>query len=122
MKTAQRYTRTFENFDEYSLYYKKHEHHEYITDIVEHANSVCADAEYECKSWKTAIKRFFRALASDSRFDGWYDAIQEACENGYFKDKSTVWENGKSVFTGDYFWEVEFIDENRWYICLSVAK
>ena len=48
------------------------------------------------------------------------DGILESCENGYFSDKETYFEGGKSVYCkGGYFWEVENYDD-CWYICLNV--
>lgn len=36
----------------------------------------------ECKSWKTAIRRFFKSLTDYPEFNGWQDGILESCENG----------------------------------------
>ena len=77
---------------------------------------VCADLITDCKRWKTAVNRFFKALAGDERFNYWRDGIIEAIENGYWKDKEVI--DGK--YTGGYFWEVEDLD-GRFYICLNVA-
>lgn len=64
----------------------------------------------ECKSWKTAIRRFFKSLTDYPEFNGWQDGILESCENGYFSDKETYFEGGKSVYCkGGYFWEVEIM-------------
>ena len=119
MTTFQRYTRKFESFDEYETYYETHDRHEWITDIVENKYTVCADAEYECKTWKTALRRFAKAIACDSRFDGWYECLLESCENGYFEDKETM--NGEYV-RGGYAWSVEPTIEGFWYISLTVAR
>ena len=75
-------TRRFENLDEYFNYYENNEHKINDVDIVENKNNECADGEFECKSWKTAVRRFFKAIACDSRFDGWEEAIIESIENG----------------------------------------
>lgn len=93
-----------------------------VTAIVkkDHCNSLCADLMTECKSWKTAIRRFFKSLTDYPGFNGWQDGILESCENGYFSDKETYFEGGKSVYCkGGYFWEVENYDD-CWYICLNV--
>ena len=74
-----------------------------VTAIVkkDHCNNLCADLMTECKSWKTAIRRFFKSLADYPEFNGWQDGILESCENGYFSDKETYY-------------------DDCWYICLNV--
>lgn len=84
-------------------------------------NQISADLITECKSWKTAVKRFFKAIGNDARFDGWEDSITESCENGYFSDRETYWEYGKgSVYAGGYHWEVEDND-GSFYVELTVV-
>ena len=125
MRAISKYVRYFENQDEYDVFYDTHEHFGYRTDIVENKNDVSADATYECKSWKTAVKRFFAAISIDRRFDGWdEECFIEAIGNGHWNDKSTVWndETGRCEYTGDYAWGVEELDDGLWYIFLKVAK
>lgn len=48
---------------------------------------ICADLQTQCKSYKTAIKRFFSALNEHCTiFDGWEEQLIESCENGFFSD------------------------------------
>ena len=112
MTTFHRYTRKFESFEDYEIYYGKHNHHEGITDIVENKYTVCADAEFACKTWKTAIKRFGKAIACDIRFDGWYEYMFECCENG----------NDTETMNGEYAWSVEPTIEGFWHIFLRVQN
>ena len=124
MKLVKKNVRYFNNIDEYSDYYENHEHFDYVTDIVESSNNVCADAQYACKSWKTAVKRFFKAIAECKGFEGWdEEGIIESIESGYWNDKSTAWndETHRCEYTGDYAWTVEELDEGLWYISLKVA-
>lgn len=126
MTLVKKNVRRFNNFDEYEEYYENHEHFDYVTDIVENENDVCADAEYKCSSYKTAVRRFFKAIAEEKTLtDGWDDeCILESIENGYWSDKSTVW-NDKTCrceYTGDYAWCVEETTEGYWYISLKVRK
>lgn len=111
-------TRTFKNFDEYSNYYDEHEHEMNDVDIVENKLTISADGEFECKSWKTAIRRFFKALAGDDRFD-WEESIIEWIKEGVWKDRAEY--NGKYII-GGYHWSVESIDEGLWYVELTVGK
>lgn len=124
MKLIKKNVRLFNGFDEYADYYEEHEHFDHVTDVVEYSDRICADAEYSCKSCKTAVERFFKAIEGIEYFDGWKDWIEEACEGGWFKDKSTAWNDktGRCEFTGDYHWEVEEVNEGCWYIELTVRK
>lgn len=91
--------------------------------IVNNPNgTVCADVITSCKRWQTAVRRFFKALAGDSRFDGWQEAITECCDSGYFSDKETCWDpkTGTSKYYDGYFWEVEDLD-GSFYVCLNVV-
>lgn len=82
---------------------------------------VCADLMTDCKRYKTAIRRFFKALEGDGRFDGWREGIEESCENGHFADKEQYWESGKGlVYTGGYHWCVEDHD-GSYYVELTVV-
>lgn len=94
-----------------------------VLDIVNRGNRVSADLITECKSYKTVIGRFFKGLENESAFDGWKDCLFESCENGYFKDAESIWneERGRSEYTGSWAYEVEQLDETLWYITLTVA-
>lgn len=61
---------------------------------------VCADVVTTCKSWRTALDRFFKALSNDPRFDGWKDTIEYGVKTWGWKDRETV--NGQ--YTGGWFW------------------
>lgn len=91
--------------------------------VVYNANhdTVCADLVTVCKNWQTAVRRFFKALAGDSRFDGWQECITEAIENNYWSEKETYWntKTGKSEYRGGWFWKVENLD-GKFYVCLNV--
>lgn len=112
--------RTFKNFDEYSEYYDNHEHKLNDVDVVENTLTVSADGEFECKNWKTAIKRFFKALASDARFEGWDESMTEYIKENVWKDREE-YINGEYI-PGGFHWSVECIDDNYWYIELTVGK
>lgn len=112
----------FKNFDEFEQCENKQDYE--MVAIVHYAerNTVCADLMTDCKSWKTAVKRFFKALENRPEFSGWKESIIESCENGYFSDKETYWDNEKgSVYTGGYFWEVED-HGGSFYVCLNVVE
>ena len=124
MKLLKKNVRLFDTFDEYEAYYENHEHFDYVTDILDDGEIISADAEIGCKSWKTAIRRFFNAVGDIEAFDGWEECMTEAAENGCFELKSTIWNNEtcKSEYTGDYAYCIEEIYEGLWYISLKVRK
>ena len=89
------------------------------------------DLTTSCKSYKTAIRRFFKAISDyaknesenahyfktvydfdESVFSGWAECMLESCENGYFADNAP----------GSFAWGVEWVDEGRWYIFLNVKR
>ena len=126
MTLVKKNVRRFNNIDEYCEYYENHEHFDYVTDIVENGDIICADGQYGCKSWKTAVKRFFKAIAEERTLvAGWDEEwFIESIENGCWNDKSTVWNDKtcKCEYTGDYAWTVEEVNEGLWYISLKVRK
>lgn len=105
----------YANFDEF-----EEDAHKQDVDLVAIVNKsngmVCADLITDCKKWQTAVSRFFKALAGDTRFDGWQGGIEESCKNGFFSDKEVV----DGQYTGGYFWKVEDLD-GCYYICLNVV-
>lgn len=79
-----------------------------------------ADLMTECKSWKTAVNRFFKALENVPEFDGWKDFLRESAENGYFKDNDSTMADGSRNEFQSFAWEIEPIDESQWYIFLNI--
>lgn len=82
-----------------------------ILSIVRRTNSVCADMTTKCKNWKTAVKKFFDAIAGDNRFDGWRECVIESCENGCFANREN----------GEWFYEVEEND-GCYYVCVNSTQ
>lgn len=60
----------FDNFDDFEESGVAGEYE--VTAIVkkDHCNNLCADLMTECKSWKTAIRRFFKSLTDYPEFNG----------------------------------------------------
>ena len=83
----------FESFEKFEQCENKQDYE--MVAIVHNAerNTVCADLITDCKSWKTAVKRFFKAWEKEKGF----------------------------VYTGGYFWEVEDHD-GSFYVCLNVVE
>lgn len=96
-------------------------------DIIRQASkfgtSFSTQMETSCKRATTAVQRFFSAIDPDKypALAGWKDSILESVQNGYFSEKEMY--NG--MYTGQYSWGVEAIDEDRYYVFLNfldVAK
>lgn len=68
-----------------------------------------SDLMTECKSYKTALRRFFDNLKDIPEVAEWHDCIAESCEYGYFKENESQ----------RYAWAVEEINEGEWYIFLN---
>lgn len=81
-----------------------------------------ADLMTECKSWKTALRRFFKALDPDSaeEFEGWYECMRESAESGYFKMNDSRMADGSRNPYMSYAWEIEEMNDGEWYIFLNI--
>lgn len=81
-----------------------------------------ADLMTECKSWKTALRRFFKALNpnGDEEFSGWYECMTESAENGYFKGNDFTMADGSRNQCPSYAWEIEEMNDGEWYIFLNI--
>lgn len=81
-----------------------------------------ADLMTECKSWKTALRRFFKTLDPDSaeEFDGWFECMRESAENGCFKMNDSRMADGSRNPHMSYAWEIEEMNDGEWYIFLNI--
>lgn len=117
--------RTFQNLDTYCNYYDEHEQRYNDVDIVDGPYVISADGQFECKSYKTALRRFFKAL--EGKFDnkGFDEAcLLESISYGVWKDAERYWEDGKGVVyhKGGWHYAVEEVAEGIWYIEVTVGK
>lgn len=73
-----------------------------------------ADFETECKSYKTALRRFAKTFESSKIVMDWIPFMEEAAESDYFEQTDGC-ENGK------FAWYIEEVDDGVWYISLVVS-
>lgn len=106
--------RHFNSFDNYELSIDNGYEID-VVDIVRYENRVCADMLTFCKTWKTAVNRFFKAIENETEFDGWKDCIIESCNNGCFQDAECI--NGHCV---GWHYQIEQHEDDMWYIELTV--
>ena len=75
------------------------------------------DLMTECKSYKTAVKRFKKVFDNyDPIIPGWTDGFMESYESGYYNVAET-----SSPEYGIYAYGIEQIDDNRWYVYLNIT-
>lgn len=109
--------RFFDSFAEFEMSGTAGNYEE-VTVIRENGWIKC-DLMTECKSYKTALRRFFKALANVPEVSGWYEDMSESAENGYFQMNDNMMADGtRNPFPG-YAWEIEDHD-GAWYIFLNV--
>lgn len=90
--------------------------------VVTEGGWIKADLVTECKSWKTALRRFFKALNPDNSglFNGWCECMMESAENGYFKGNDFTMADGSRNPCPSYAWEIEEMNDGEWYIFLNI--
>ena len=82
-----------------------------------------SDIVTECKSWKTALRRFWEALDPNNdtpALDGWREGMTEAAENGCFKLNDSRMADGSRNQYPSYAYEIEQLDDGLWHIFLNV--
>lgn len=99
---------------------------EIIRQASEFGTSFSTQMETSCKRATTAVQRFFSAIDPNKypAIASWKDSMLESVRNGdsddnrngYFGDKDMY--NG--MYTGQYSWGVETIDEDRYYVFLNL--
>lgn len=126
----------FNNYDEYETWTNSFENpsdYETIPAVIDDGWKISMDMMTECKSYKTALRRFKKAFegcsndtAANENISAWIEGMKECCENGCFYDL-TGWMTGQKELDeqtrkyGTYNWSVEEIDEGRWYIYLNIS-
>ncbi len=100
---------SFDDFDESGVA----GYREAVTVI--HENGwIKADLVTECKSWKTALKRFFKSVPELK--ESWYECIVECIESGYWKANDYKLADGTRNPIPGWAWEVECMDDGLWYV------
>lgn len=126
-------TKMFKSFEDYEKWTEKFENtsdYQEIPVAIDDGWKVSVDMFTECKSWKTALRRFEKAFAGvNSEITTWVECIRESCESGYFSD-TTGWKpawtsNPEEIKEfakgGTYSYGVEETMEGYWYIYLNIS-
>lgn len=120
----------FESFAAYEAWTEQFENcsdYEQIPVVIDDGFKVMTDLFTECKSWKTAIRRFSKAFAEVKELDGWFECLKESAESGCFKDSckpgwNATQEELKEFYAGGSFsYGIEEVNDGYWYIFLNVS-
>ena len=115
-----RNTLIFNNYDAYDNWTEQFQdcsEYEMIPVAVDDGWKVMTDMFTECKSFKTALRRFEKAFGDvNTEIRGWVESMRESCEAGYFKESDMRYPEG-----GTYSWGVEETDEGLWYVFLNIS-
>lgn len=124
-------TKIFKSFKEYESWTERFENcsdYEEIPCVIDNGWKISMDMLTECRSWKTALRRFekqFKDVDENAGITDWVEGIRESCENGYFKDAMTMYDKEEEKKTaqtfGTYSWGIEDVGENYWYIFLNIS-
>lgn len=123
----------FTSYDQYEKWTEQFENcsdYEGIPTAIDDGWGIATDMFTECKSYKTALRRFKKTFAQvNPEIEGWVDCMRESCESGYFQDTTgwrpaytndpkEIWEFAKG---GRYSWGVEETMEGYWYVFLNIS-
>lgn len=120
----------FEGYEAWTEQFEECSEYEQIPTVIWDGWKMAADMFTECKSFKTALRRFEKAFGNvNSEVKGWVECMKESCENGYFKDVTgchPAWtsdpdEVKEFLKDGAYSWGVEETYEGYWYIYLNIS-
>lgn len=105
-------TRYFDSFAEYHDFYEENGHEINRVDVVAGPLWIVADAEIECRGWRTALRRFESALSEDEQFS-W--------TVGYYADAMRV-DDVDGRFDNDCDgYMIEQLSDGLWYVAARTA-
>lgn len=105
------YENWMEQFDSYADF-------ESIPTVVDDGWKISADLMVECKSYKTALRRFEKAFKDVPDIAEFYECLADSCDSKCFFAKEGYMSEQQY---GALSYGVEQIDENRWYIYVNLS-
>lgn len=124
-------TLVFNSLDAYETWIEQFENcsdYEEIPVAIDDGWKIAVDLFTDCKSWKTALRRFEKAFGDYSEdIKGWIECMRESVESGYTSDSlkpgwnATEEEKQDLYKYGTYSWGVEEQDDGYWYIFLNIS-
>lgn len=124
-------TLVFNSLDAYETWIEQFENcsdYEEIPVAIDDGWKIAVDLFTDCKSWKTALRRFEKAFGDYSEdIKGWIECMRESVESGYTSDSlkpgwnATEEERQDLYKKGSYSWGVEEQDDGYWYIFLNIS-
>lgn len=121
---------SFEAYEKWTGQFENASDYQEIPVVIDDGWKVSLDLFTECKSWKTALKRFAKIFSGvNSEIPDWIECIRESCESGYFRE-TTGWmpawtEDPEKIKEwskrGTYSWGIEETGDHYWYIYLNIS-
>lgn len=122
----------FERYEEYESWTEQFENtsdYQGYPVLIDDGWKIAADMFAECKSWKTALRRFSKEFSVIPEISEWLEGIKESCENGCFESVNgwhPAWTNNpeevkKIAENGIYSYGIEEVSEGYWYIFLNIS-
>lgn len=105
-------TRYFDSFAAYHDFYEETGHEINRVDVVAGPLWIVADAEIECRGWRTALRRFESALAEDELFS-W--------TVGYYADANNAADVDGRFYNDCDGYMIEELSEGIWYVAARTA-
>lgn len=120
----------FDSFSEYEAWADTFDNaadYQAIPSIIDDGWKVAADFFTECKSAKTAIRRFVRVFSeSFPDVKDWGEGMLESIESGYWHSDSHGYQDAEEEHRiaqtfGAFSWGIEETMDGEWYIYLNVS-
>lgn len=105
-------TRYFDSFAEYHDFYEENGHEINRVDVVAGPLWIVADAEIECRGWRTALRRFESAISEDEQFS-W--------TVGYYADAKRVDDVDGRFYNDCDGYMIEQLSDGLWYVAARTA-
>lgn len=113
-------TMVFESMEAYEKWLDKIEIIDEIPCVIFDGWKFAADLQTECKSYKTALKRFEKAIADAHPAAKTYiEGMKESAEGGMYKDSFTSKDEEGKIHM--YSWGIEKIDDDLYYLYLNFS-
>jgi len=114
----------FSNFNEYEDWTERFDNccdYEKIPVLIDDGWKISADMTTECKSWKTALRRFAKVFGdADESVKEWIEFMRDAADCGQFHEKyiPIITKDDDGSF---YSWGIEDVGDDIWYVYLNVS-
>lgn len=120
--------KSFKSYEEYEAWTEQFTdcyQYEDIPVLIDDGWKRAIDMMTECKSWKTALRRFEKTFGSVPEVSDWIPFLRESAECGCFSDRLSYYdkeyERKMVIESGSYSYGIEEVSEGTWYIYLNLS-